>query len=102
MHLFFLPEYSLILTLESDLNTVDEVFSKPVAPPPPPKQAIATSLHINFEEDAGDDDTLLNQYMMENHESTRLSQVAQPPVNNDEITLQLQGKHFLNCTVFLD
>lgn len=77
-------EYSLLNQVTSNNNrNAEDVFVKP--DPKPFKPTVASSLHINFEDEMADDDTLLNQYVSNNHESTRLSQVEPVQINNNTV-----------------
>jgi len=52
----------------------DEVFARPQLP------TISHTINSRFEEDLGDDSKLVDQYLGDNHESTRLSQANNLPV----------------------
>ena len=51
------------------VSAEDEVFAKPQ-----PLVSISMGTNSKFEEDMTDNSKILDQYMMQNHESTRISQ----------------------------
>lgn len=69
----FLLDYLVVEVIDKDVEEESEVFTKPDAVDA--SSAFATSVNKRFEEDIGDDTTLMDQYLSKNHESTRLSQV---------------------------
>ena len=71
-------------------GTEDEVFAKP-----PPLQSISMATNSKFEEDLGDESKLMDQYLSNNHESTRISQInSNVGANFPKTNLTLTGLFF--------
>lgn len=80
-------DYSLIEETSANETVLDDaVFAKPKLPVGKPRQT-STQLHMQFEDEISDENTLLDQYL--NHESTRISQFGEAPKgkpNLDDVT----------------